>query len=136
GFKEWFFTTDHKKIGLMYLTTSYIFFLVAGLFGLIIRFEQTVPGQQGCPSRIFTTTLLTGHGAVLLLWWAIASHIGGFGNFLLPLMIGAKDVAFPRLNALSWWAFFGASVLVLLTLIPGNHIKMMWTGYPPYATEQ
>jgi len=48
-------------------------------------------------------------------------------------MIGAKDVAFPRLNALSWWAFFGASVLVLLTLIPGNHIKMMWTGYPPYS---
>ena len=131
--KEWFFTTDHKKIGILYFSTAYIFFLVAGLFGLVIRLEQNSPGIQYVQPDIYNY-LLTGHGAVMLLWWAIASHIGGLGNFLLPLMIGAKDVAFPRLNALSWWAFFGASVLVLLTLIPGNHIMMMWTGYPPYAT--
>ncbi|MEN3027862.1 MAG: cbb3-type cytochrome c oxidase subunit I, partial [Aquificaceae bacterium] len=56
-----------------------------------------------------------------------------FGNYLLPLMIGARDVAFPRLNALSYWFFFAASVLALLTLLPGNHIKMMWTGYPPFS---
>ncbi len=130
--REWIFTTDHKKIGIMYFVTSYIFFLVAGVFGLVIRAEQTQPGFQFV-SPEFYNYLLTGHGAVMLLWWAIAAHIGGFGNFLLPLMIGARDVAFPRLNAFSFWSFFGASLLVLLTLIPGNHIKMMWTGYPPYS---
>ncbi|MFN3814016.1 MAG: cbb3-type cytochrome c oxidase subunit I, partial [Aquificaceae bacterium] len=77
--------------------------------------------------------LLTGHGAVMLLWWAVVIWTGAFSNFLVPLMIGAKDVAFPRLNAFSYWAFLGASLLVLLTLIPGNWIKMLWTGYPPYA---
>ena len=132
GLKEWIFTTDHKKIGIMYFVTGLVFFLVAGLFGLAIRLEQNSPGFQFV-SPSFYNYLLTGHGAVMLLWWAIAAHIGGFGNFLLPLMVGAKDVAFPRLNALSYWAFFGASVIVLLTLIPGNQIKMMWTGYPPYA---
>lgn len=68
----------------------------------------------------------------MLLWWAIGVW-SAFANFLIPLMIGARDVAFPRLNALSWWTFFAASVLVLFTLIPSNHIKMMWTGYPPYS---
>ena len=131
--KEWIFTTDHKKIGILYFTVSYIFFLVAGLFGLGIRLEQAQPGMQVVSYDTYNY-LLTGHGAVMLLWWAIAAHIGGLGNFLLPLMIGARDLAFPRLNALSWWMFFGASVLVLLTLLPGNQIKMMWTGYPPFAS--
>ncbi len=133
GLKEWIFTTDHKKIGILYFVTGLVAFIIAGIFGLIIRFEQNSPGFQ-VVSPSFYNYLLTGHGAVMLLWWAIGAHIGGFGNFLLPLMIGAKDVAFPRLNALSYWAFFGATVIVLLTLIPGNQIKMMWTGYPPYAT--
>ena len=81
--KEWIFTTDHKKIGILYFTTSYIFFLVAGLFGLIVRLEQAQPGMQ-VTSPEFYNYLLTGHGVVMLLWWAIAAHIGGFGNFLLP----------------------------------------------------
>ena len=130
--KEWIFTTDHKKIGILYLVTSILYFVVGGLFALVMRLELTNPGLQ-LLSPDFYNYLLTGHGAVMLLWWAIGAPTGGFGNFLLPLMIGARDVAFPRLNALSWWAYFGASVLVLITLIPGNHIKMMWTGYPPYA---
>ncbi len=131
--KEWVFTTDHKKIGILYFTVSYVFFLVAGLFGMGVRFEQTQPGTQVIAYDTYNY-FLTGHGVVMLLWWAIAAHVGGFGNFLLPLMIGARDVAFPRLNALSWWMFFGASVLVLLTLLPGNQIKMMWTGYPPFSS--
>jgi cytochrome c oxidase subunit 1 len=136
--KEWLFTTDHKKVGMLYLVTSLLYFAVAGLFGMLVRFEQTAPGIQ-LPSLFGKTGpdlynyLLTGHGAVILLWWAVNVWMGGFANILVPLMIGAKDVAFPRLNAFGYWAFFGASVLVLLTLIPKNWIMMMWTGYPPYS---
>ena len=136
--KEWIFTTDHKKIGMLYFITSLIFFIVAGLFGLIIRFEQSAPGIQlpglfGQEGTDLYNYVLTGHGAVMLLWWAVNVWMGGFANFLVPLMIGARDVAFPRLNAFSYWSFFGASLLVLLTLIPGNWIKMLWTGYAPYS---
>ncbi|HIQ48213.1 MAG TPA: cytochrome C oxidase subunit I, partial [Aquifex aeolicus] len=117
---------------MLYFVTSFVVFLITGLFGLLIRFEQSIPGFQLVDPKTYNY-LLTGHGIGMLLWWAIATHIGGFGNFLLPLMIGAKDVAFPRLNALSWWAFFAANVLFLMTLIPGNQIMTMWTGYPPFS---
>ncbi|RME09014.1 MAG: cytochrome C oxidase subunit I, partial [Aquificota bacterium] len=136
--KEWIFTTDHKKVGMLYFITALVFFVVAGLFGLIIRFEQSAPGIQlpgmfGQEGADLYNYVLTGHGAVMLLWWAVTVWTGGFANFLVPLMIGARDVAFPRLNAFSYWSFFGASLLVLLTLIPGNWIKMLWTGYAPYS---
>jgi len=131
SFREWFLTTDHKKIAILYGLTSLLFFVVAGLMGIVIRLELTQPGLQFV-SPDFYNYLLTGHGAVLLLWWAIAFW-AAFTNFLVPIMIGARDVAFPRLNQLSYWFFFTASVLVLITLIPGQHIKMMWTGYPPFS---
>lgn len=138
GLKEWIFTTDHKKIGIMYFFTSFIFFLIAGLMGMLIRYELTNPGIQlpsvgGQEGADLYNYLLTGHGTLMLLWWAVAVWTGAFGNFLIPLMIGAKDVAFPRLNAFSYWVFLAASIMVLLTLIPGNWIKTMWTAYPPFA---
>jgi cytochrome c oxidase subunit 1 len=131
SFREWIFTTDHKKIAILYGVTSLVFFAVAGLMGLVVRLELSQPGVQYVNPDVYNY-LLTGHGAVMLLWWAIAFW-GAFSNFLIPLMIGAKDVAFPRLNQLSYWFFFSASVLVLLTLIPSQHIRMMWTGYPPFS---
>ncbi|MBI5379475.1 MAG: cbb3-type cytochrome c oxidase subunit I [Nitrospirae bacterium] len=132
--KEWIFTTDHKKIAVLYGVTSLVFFLVSGLMALVMRLELHQPGTQFVTPD-FYNYLLTGHGAVALLWWAIAFW-AAFTNFLIPLMIGAKDVAFPRLNMLSYWFFFAASVLVLITLIPGQHIKMMWTGYPPFSLQE
>lgn len=129
--REWLFTTDHKKIAVLYGATSLVFFLVAGLMGLLIRLELSAPGLQYVSPDTYNY-LLTGHGAVMLLWWAIAFW-GAFTNFLIPIMIGARDCAFPRLNQLSYWFFFTASVLVLLTFIPGNHIRTMWTGYPPFS---
>jgi cytochrome c oxidase subunit 1 len=131
SFREWILTTDHKKIAIMYGLTSLLFFAVAGLMGMVIRLELTQPGVQYVDPDLYNY-LLTGHGAVMLLWWAIAFW-GAFSNFLIPIMIGAKDVAFPRLNQLSYWFFFSASLLVLVTLIPSQHIKMMWTGYPPFV---
>ena len=131
SFKEWILTTDHKKIAILYGVTSLLFFSVAGLMGLVIRAELSAPGIQYLNPDQYNY-LLTGHGAVMLLWWAIAFW-GAFSNFLIPIMIGAKDVAFPRLNQLSYWFFFAASVMVLITLIPSQNIKMMWTGYPPFS---
>jgi len=132
--KEWIFTTDHKKIGVMYGITSIIFFLIAGLSAVGIRLELFQPGLQYVDEDHYNQ-LLTLHGVVMVFWWAIGIW-GSFGNFLLPLMIGARDVAFPRLNALSYWLFFAASVLALLTLLPGSQIRMMWTGYPPFSLNE
>ncbi|ADC90136.1 Cytochrome-c oxidase [Thermocrinis albus DSM 14484] len=129
--KEWIFTTDHKKIGVMYGVTSLLFFLIAGISALGIRLELFQPGLQYMDEDTYNA-LLTTHGVLMQFWWAVGVW-SSFGNFLLPLMIGARDVAFPRLNALSYWFFFSASVLAVLTLLPGNHIRMMWTGYPPIS---
>ncbi len=134
SFREWIFTTDHKKIAILYGMTSLLFFSVAGLMGMAIRLELNQPGVQYLDPDLYNY-LLTGHGAVMLLWWAIAFW-GAFSNFLIPIMIGARDVAFPRLNQLSYWFFFSASILVLITLIPSQQIKMMWTGYPPFVLGQ
>ena len=134
SFKEWLFTTDHKKIAILYALTSLLFFAVAGLMGLAIRLELAAPGEQYMSPDLYNY-LLTGHGAVMLLWWAIAFW-GAFSNFLIPILIGARDVAFPRLNQLSYWFFFCASILVLITLIPSQNIKMMWTGYPPFVLHE
>jgi cytochrome c oxidase subunit 1 len=132
--KEWIFTTDHKKIGVMYGITSIIFFLIAGISAVGIRLELFQPGLQYLDEDHYNQ-LLTLHGVLMVFWWAIGIW-GSFGNFLLPLMIGARDVAFPRLNALSYWLFFAASVLALLTLLPGSQIRMMWTGYPPFSLNE
>ncbi len=129
--KEWIFTTDHKKIGILYGVTSLIFFLVGGIMALGMRVELFNPGTQHVSPDTYNY-FLTVHGALMLLWWAIGIW-GAFANFLIPLMIGARDVAFPRLNALGYWTFFAASVIALITLIPGNQIMQMWTGYPPYS---
>ena len=131
SFREWILTTDHKKIAILYGVTSLVFFAVAGLMGMVLRLELSQPGIQYVSPDLYNY-LITGHGAVLLLWWAIAFW-AAFSNFLIPLMIGARDVAFPRLNQFSYWFFFAASVLVLITLIPGQQIKMLWTGYPPFS---
>ncbi len=131
---EWIFTTDHKKIGIMYGVTSTVFFIVAGLMALGMRMELFTPGAQYLKPETYNW-FLTVHGTVILLWWAIGVW-ASFANFLIPLMIGARDVAFPRLNALGYWMFFAASVIALLTFIPGNHIMTMWTGYPPLSSTE
>ncbi len=134
GLKEWIFTTDHKKIGIMYGVTSLIFFIIAGLSALAIRLELFQPGLQYMSEDSYNQAL-TIHGVLMQFWWAVGIW-SSFGNYLLPLMIGARDVAFPRLNALSYWFFFAASVLALLTLLPGNEIRMLWTGYPPFSLNE
>ncbi len=143
--KEWIFTTDHKRIGVLYLIGSIAAFIVAGLMALGIRIEQGAIGDSGLINYFvgdFRHDLLTGnaynvalyfHGAAMILAFLIPGLTGFAANYLVPLMIGAPDVAFPRINALSLWLFWLGIVVALLTFVIPDKPDVMWTGYPPYS---
>ncbi len=135
GFKlsEWIFSTDHKRIGIMYLIGSMAAFIVAGLMGLLMRLEQNSIGAQIVSDGTDYNVMLYFHGAAMILAFLIPGLTGFAANFFLPLMIGARDVAFPRINAFSLWLFWGAIILALLTFVIPDKPDIMWTGYPPYS---
>ena len=135
--KEWIFTTDHKRIGVLYLIGSLAAFAVAGLMAIFIRIEQSSLGPT------LVTDAYSGgdqynvwlyfHGAAMILGFLIPGLTGFAANYFLPLMIGARDVAFPRVNALSVWLFFAGIILALVTFVVPDGPDVMWTGYPPYS---
>lgn len=143
--KEWIFTTDHKRIAILYLIGSIAAFLVAGIEAIGIRIEQSVIGESGVINFFVgdvTKSLTTGtaynvalyfHGAAMILGFLIPGLTGFAANYLVPLMIGARDVAFPRINALSVWLFWLGIVFALLTFVIPDKPDVMWTGYPPYS---
>jgi cytochrome c oxidase subunit 1 len=123
-------TTDHKTLGIMYLVACFAFFLIGGLMALLMRTELTAPGLQFLSTEQYNQ-LFTMHGTVMLLMYATPIVIG-FANVVLPLQIGAPDVAFPRLNAFSFWLFvFGSSVAVAGFITPGGAADFGWTAYTP-----
>ena len=125
-------TTDPKDIGVMYLTTAFGFFLAGGLMALLIRAELARPGLQFLSPEQYNQ-LFTMHGAIMLLLYA-TPVVFGFANVVLPLQIGAPDVAFPRLNALSYWLFlFGGLVVMAALLTPGGAPDFGWTAYTPLS---
>ncbi|MCK0438059.1 cytochrome c oxidase subunit I [Gordonia alkaliphila] len=125
-------TTDHKLIGQMYMVASFAFFLVGGLMALLMRAELTHPGLQFLSNEQFNQ-LFTMHGTVMLLMYATPIVIG-FANFVLPLQIGAPDVAFPRLNAMGFWLFlFGNLVALGGFLTPAGAADFGWTAYAPLS---
>ncbi len=138
GFKGTFLysaaaTTDPKQLGVMYLVTSFAFFMLGGLMALLIRTELAVPGLQFLSNEQYNQ-LFTMHGTIMLLLYA-TPIVFGFANYVLPLQIGAPDVAFPRLNALSYWLYlFGALVTVSGFLTPGGAADFGWTGGIPPLT--
>ena len=136
SWKEWVFTTDHKRIGVMYLVGSMAAFAVAGIMALLIRGEQYGLGPDliaNADSGTTYNTWLYFHGAVMILAFLIPGLTGFAANYFLPLMIGARDVAFPRINAFSVWLFFAAIILALVSLVIPDTPDIMWTGYPPYS---
>lgn len=133
GWKEWVLTTDHKRIGVLYLVGSMAAFGVAGLMALIIRMEQMELGMQYVASATQYNSFLYFHGAAMILAFLIPGLTGFAANYFLPLMIGARDVAFPRINAFSIWLFYFAIVLALLSFVIPDAPDIMWTGYPPYS---
>ncbi|WP_255788492.1 cbb3-type cytochrome c oxidase subunit I, partial [Mycobacteroides abscessus] len=123
-------TTDHKLIGIMYLVACFAFFLIGGLMALFMRAELAVPGLQFLSNEQFNQ-LFTMHGTVMLLFYA-TPIVFGFANVVLPLQIGAPDVAFPRLNAFSFWLFlFGALIGIAGFITPGGAADFGWTAYTP-----
>ncbi|MBI2027157.1 MAG: cbb3-type cytochrome c oxidase subunit I, partial [Deltaproteobacteria bacterium] len=103
GFFSWFTTLDHKKIGLMYFFTIMSFFLLGGIFSLLVRYELWTP-EATFPKDLYNK-FFTFHGAIMVFMFIIPSIPAALGNFFVPLMIGAKDVAFPRLNLASYYIF-------------------------------
>ena len=130
--KEWIFTIDHKRIGILYLIGSLAAFAVAGLMAVLIRIELGSIGPTITNPQTYNTWLYF-HGAAMILAFQIPALTGFLANYLVPLMIGAKDMAFPRLNALSLWLFWAGIIVALLTFVIPDSPDIMWTGYPPYS---
>ncbi|SEG94629.1 cytochrome c oxidase subunit 1 [Thermomonospora echinospora] len=129
---SWITTTDHKVIGYLYLITSFMFFLFAGLLAMAIRAELFRPGMQFFSNEQYNQ-LFTMHGALMLLLFATPLFIG-FANFIMPLQIGAPDVAFPRMNMLSYWLFLlGGLMVVSGFLTPNGAASFGWTAYTPLS---
>jgi cytochrome c oxidase subunit I len=132
---SWLVTTDHKRIGILYISTALVFFLLAGLMALVFRLQLSQANASILgPERY--NQLITIHGTAMV-FLVIVPLLAGFGNFLVPLMIGARDVAFPRLNALSYWLYvLGGAVLMLSFFAAGGAAQNGWTSYPPLSVQQ
>ncbi|EUA30804.1 cytochrome C and Quinol oxidase polypeptide I family protein [Mycobacterium xenopi 3993] len=125
-------TTDHKMIGIMYVVTCYALFFAGGLMALLMRTELAAPGLQFLSNEQYNQ-LFTMHGTIMLLLYA-TPIVFGFANLVLPLQIGAPDVAFPRLNAFSYWLFlFGALIVLAGFITPGGAADFGWTAYTPLS---
>ncbi|MEO8276522.1 MAG: cytochrome c oxidase subunit I [Thermoanaerobaculia bacterium] len=132
GLKSWLLTLDHKRVGILYLLAVSCYFLLGGIFAMLVRIELLTPaGDLMLPdtyNRVFT-----GHGVTMVFFFLIPAIPGVLGNFLVPLMIGAKDVAFPRLNLASWYLYMTGGALMLYGVLNGG-VDTGWTFYPPYST--
>ena len=130
GLIGWLTTTDHKRIGLLYISTSYVMFLLGGVMALLMRAELASPGLQVLDRQAFNE-LFTMHGTIMLLLFGTPMGTG-LANYIVPLQIGAADVAFPRLNALAYWMFtFGALIVLAGFFAAGGAAAAGWTGYAP-----
>jgi len=131
---RWVTTTDHKQIGYLYLVTSFVWFLLGGVMALVIRAELFAPGQQVVQSPEQYNQLFTMHGTIMLLLFA-TPLFAGFANVIMPLQIGAPDVAFPRLNAFSYWLYlFGGLIAAGGFLTPSGAAAFGWFAYTPLST--
>ncbi|NJL84125.1 MAG: cytochrome c oxidase subunit I [Chloroflexaceae bacterium] len=125
------FNTDHKVIGIQYLVTSFIFYLIGGLMAVAMRAELYSADADLLDPNLYNA-FLTNHGTIMIFLWIVPAAIGGFGNYLIPLMIGAKDMAFPNLNALAFWLNPPAGALLLGSFFFGGS-QSGWTAYPPLS---
>ena len=132
GIKSWLLTLDHKRIGLLYLASITLFFLVGGAFAVLIRLELVTPQGDMLQSETYNR-MFTMHGVVMVFFFLIPSIPAVLGNFLLPVMIGARDMAFPRLNLASWYVFMAGGTLTLYAVVSGG-VDTGWTFYTPYSS--
>ncbi|EKQ69901.1 cytochrome c oxidase, subunit I [Leptolyngbyaceae cyanobacterium JSC-12] len=135
GKREWLkyisFSTDHKVIGIQYLVTSFIFYLVGGFLATLVRTELATPPSDFVSPDLYNG-LFTVHATVMIFLWIVPAATGAFGNYLIPLLIGARDMAFPKLNAVAFWMIPPGGILLMSSFFfgaPGSG----WTSYPPLS---
>ncbi len=133
GLLGWILSTDHKRIGILYMVSILSFFMVGVTFGALMRLELIAPGRTIMDAQTYNE-IFTLHGVIMIFLFIIPGIPAIFGNFFLPILIGAKDVAFPRLNLLSWYLYVtGALLAVISILLPGGPADTGWTFYIPYS---
>jgi cytochrome c oxidase subunit 1 len=132
GLKSWLLTKDHKRIALLYLGSVTLFFMLGGIYALLIRLELLTPQNDIFQANTYNK-VFTQHGILMVFFFLIPSIPAVLGNFLVPLMIGAKDLAFPRINLLSWYIYVLGGIFTLWALISGG-VDTGWTFYAPYST--
>src|SRR5262252_3876426 len=129
---SWLLTTDHKRIGLLYLYSIIFYFAIAAVAAALIRLELITPPGDLVTSETYNK-LFTIHGTLMVWFFLIPSIPTVLGNFVIPMMIGARDVAFPKLNLLSWYLFNGGGLLALYSVVFGG-VDTGWTFYTPYSS--
>ncbi|AFH49104.1 Cytochrome c oxidase subunit I [Ignavibacterium album JCM 16511] len=133
GILGWLLSTDHKRIGLLYLISLSIFLIVGVTFGFLMRLELLTPGRTIMDPQTYNS-IFTLHGVIMIFLFVVPGLPAVFGNFFLPILIGARDVAFPRLNLLSWYLYVVGGLLAILSiLLPGGPADTGWTFYIPYS---
>ncbi|HWR75546.1 MAG TPA: cbb3-type cytochrome c oxidase subunit I, partial [Bacteroidales bacterium] len=135
GIWSWLLSTDHKRIGLLYLYAVIVFFFIAAFLGVLMRIELIAPGRTIMEPQTYNG-LFTIHGIIMIFVIVIPGLATVFGNFFLPILIGAKDVAFPKLNLFSWYLYIlGAMLGVASQFIGSGPPDTGWTFYVPYSVE-
>ena len=138
GITSWIFSTDHKRIGFLYFYSVLGFFLIAVLLGLVMKLELMAPGHTFMRSIIGPATynaIFTVHGVIMIFLFIIPGFPGAFGNLIMPIQIGARDVSFPRLNLFSWWLYIiGAAIILTSLFTGGGPPDTGWTFYVPFST--
>jgi cytochrome c oxidase subunit 1 len=133
GILSWIFSTDHKKIGILYMYSTLLLFAIGVILGLMIRLELIAPGKTIVDPQTYNA-LFTVHGVIMIFLFVIPSIPASFGNLFLPIQIGAEDVAFPRLNLFSWWLYIIGLIFVLISLFTGKGAPDTgWTFYVPFS---
>ncbi len=133
GLKSWLLTTDHKRIGLMYFAAIMGAFILGGIFAMLIRIELISPSKVMMGADAYNQ-VFTLHGAIMIFLFIIPSIPAALGNLILPLMLGAKDVAFPRLNLCSWYIYVFGALFAVYSMF-ANAVDTGWTFYTPYSSE-
>ncbi|MFO5526480.1 MAG: cytochrome c oxidase subunit I [Cuspidothrix sp.] len=135
GERRWYdffgFSTDHKVIGIQYLVTSFIFYCIGGVMADLVRTELRTPDVDFVTPEVYNS-LFTLHATIMIFLWIVPAG-AGFANYLIPLMIGARDMAFPRLNAVAFWMIPPAGLLLIASLVIGDAPDAGWTSYPPLS---
>ncbi len=141
GLGGWLTTVDHKKIAIMYMLSTFVFFLLGGLAALLVRLQLALPEAPPMSGELYNQ-MFTIHASIMIFLFVIPMGVGGFGNYFVPLMIGARDMAFPKINALSFWMIIPAGLMIIAGFFAGDPSGRFptgaadsgWTAYPPLST--